>query len=91
MDEGHENKLKELIQDLAQLINVVLRRSPELQSAIHEIEEKGYEVDLVLASMTRVKEDPPLDTPETTEANPGRFDREFLKTNRIRFDVPFRT
>ncbi len=86
MDTHEQEKLKLLIQELAQLINAVLIRSPELRSAIQGIEEKGYQVDLVLASMTRILKKEFQSRPEPLGAAPTEFDQEFLKTLRIRLD-----
>jgi hypothetical protein len=86
MDTHEQEKLKLLIQELAQLINAVLIQSPELRSAIQDIEEKGYRVDLVLASMTRILKNEFQNQPEFLEASPTEFDQEFLKTLRIRLD-----
>ena len=86
MDTHEQERLKLLIQELAQLINAVLVRSPELKSAIQGIEEKGYQVDLVLASMTRILKKELQSQPEPLEAASTEFDEEFLKTLRIRLD-----
>jgi hypothetical protein len=86
MDTHEQEKLKLLIQELAQLINAVLIQSPELRSAIQGIEQKGYQVDLVLASMTRILKKETPDQPEPPETHPTGFDQEFLKSLRIRLD-----
>jgi hypothetical protein len=86
VDTHEQEKLKLLIQELAQLINAVLVRSPELRSAIQGIEEKGYQVDLMLASMTRILKKELQNQPEPLGATPTEFDEEFLKTLRIRLD-----
>jgi len=87
MDTHEQEKLKLLIQELAQLINAVLIQSPELRSAIQGIEQKGYQVDLALAAMTRIlKKDTP-DPSEPPETHPTEFDQEFLKSLRIRLDA----
>jgi outer membrane protein TolC len=86
MDTNEQETLKLLIQELTQLINAVLMQSPELRSAIQEIEEKGYRVDLVLASMTRILKKDADKTPEALSSEPTESDQEFLKTLRIRLD-----
>ncbi|MBI3595929.1 MAG: hypothetical protein HY203_02110 [Nitrospirae bacterium] len=86
MDTHEQETLKLLIQELAQLIHAVLMQSPELRSAIQGIEEKGYRVDLVLASMTRILKKDVENIPETFESGSTESDREFLKTLRIRLD-----
>lgn len=86
MDTHEQEKLKQLIQELARLINTVLIQSPELRSAIQGIEEKGYRVDLVLASMTRILKKEFQNQPEPLDMTLTEFDQEFLKTLRIRLD-----
>jgi len=84
MDTHEQEKLKQLIQELARLIHAVLVQSPELQSAIQGIEQKGYQVDLMLASMTRILKKEISNRPEPLETAPTEFDRAFLKSVRIR-------
>ncbi|MBI3609920.1 MAG: hypothetical protein HY204_04350 [Nitrospirae bacterium] len=86
MDTHEQEKLKILVQELAQLIHAVLVRSPELQSTVQGIEERGYRVDLVLASMTRIQKKEFQHQPEPAETEPTEFDKEFLKALRIRSD-----
>jgi septum formation inhibitor-activating ATPase MinD len=86
MDTHEQEKLKQLIQELARLINTVLIQSPELRSAIQGIEEKGYRVDLMLASMTRILKKEFQGQPEPLDVTLTEFDQEFLKTLRIRLD-----
>jgi hypothetical protein len=86
VDTHEQEKLKLLIQELAQLINAVLIQSPELRSAIQGIEQKGYQVDLVLAAMTRILKKETSDPSEPLEIHPTTFDQEFLKSLRIRLD-----
>ena len=84
MDTHEQEALKVLIQELAKLINVILGRSPDLQSAVRKIEDRGYHVDIVLASMTSViKKEPP----ELLDVRRTDFDKEFLKNLRIRLDA----
>lgn len=53
-NEPPENeKLKDLVRDLAHAINSVFAESNEIRTVIKDIEEEGYQVDLVLASITR--------------------------------------
>lgn len=86
MDLHEQEPIKQLVQELAQLIHAVLLQSPELRSAIRGIEEKGYRVDLVLASMTRILKKGDENSMETPESGPTEADREFLKSLRIRLD-----
>ncbi|HTN44473.1 MAG TPA: hypothetical protein VMN77_11825 [Nitrospiria bacterium] len=86
MDTHEKEKLRLLIQELAQLINAVLVQSPELRSAIQGIEEKGYRVDLILASMTRILKKNDENTPEKIAFEPTESDKKFLKAHRICWD-----
>ncbi|HET6464911.1 MAG TPA: hypothetical protein VLY20_11530 [Nitrospiria bacterium] len=86
MDTHEPETLKLLIRELTQLINAVLMQSPELRSAIQGIEEKGYQVDLMLASLTRIQKKDAENTSETFKPGPTETDQEFLKTLRIRWD-----
>jgi hypothetical protein len=86
MDTHEQEKLKLLIRELTQLINAVLVQSPELRSALQVIEEKGYRIDLVLASMTRIQKKESREPSESLEEKSVESDQEFLKTLRIRWD-----
>jgi hypothetical protein len=86
MDIHEQEKLRMLIQELAQLIRAILLHSPELRSTLQIIEEKGYQVELVLASMTRIQK---KDEPSLSDSNreePPKSDQEFLRNLRIRWD-----
>ena len=86
MDTHEQEKLKLLIQELAQLIHAVLIQSPELRSAIQDIEQKGYDVDLMMAAMTRIQKKELQNPSWPQDAHPAEFDRAFLKALRIRSD-----
>jgi hypothetical protein len=89
--EGNE-KLKELVRDLAHAINSVFAESTEIRTVIKDIEEEGYQVDLVLASITRalhkeqkgkVTFQPPA-LLENAKFELNRFDQSFLKSIKVR-------
>jgi len=75
-----------LIQELAQLIRAVLLQSPELRSTLQIIEEKGYQVELVLASMTRIQKKDEPSVSDSNREDPAQSDQEFLRHLRIRWD-----
>ena len=93
----HENeRLRDLVRDLAHAINSVFAESPEIKTVIKDIEQEGYTVDLVLASITRAlgnKEQRPtknnaqIQPPALLESDKyelSRFDQSFLKSIKIR-------
>ena len=87
-------KLRDLVRDLAHAINTVFAESPEIKTVIKDIEQEGYTVDLVLASITRAlsKEQKPKNTPqiqppallESEKFELNRFDLSFLKSIKVR-------
>lgn len=99
-NEPPENeKLKDLVRDLAHAINSVFAESNEIRTVIKDIEEEGYQVDLVLASITRAMKDrkknnnssnsnddeaPALPMNHKFELSP--FDLSFLKSIKVKED-----
>jgi regulator of replication initiation timing len=93
-DAPQENeKLRDLVRDLAHAINTVFAESAEIKTVIKDIEQEGYTVDLVLASITRaLKEQKTKDTPqikppvllENNKFELNRFDQSFLKSIKIK-------
>jgi hypothetical protein len=88
-------KLRDLVRDLAHAINTVFAESSEIKTVIKDIEQEGYTVDLVLASITRAlsnKEQRPKNNPqfqppallETDKFELNRFDQSFLKSIKIK-------
>ena len=88
MEPQEQETLKTLVGELTRLIHAVLNRNKALRSTIRQIEGKGYHVDIVLASMTRLKKKDPDDLPEIGNHEPTEFDKEFLKSICIRLDQP---
>jgi len=93
--ENDDEKLQEMVKELAEKISTLFSESPEIKEALQQIERKGYRVDLVLASVTRIlkkdMEAPPLEAPSddgapSTELNP--FDRAFLQAIKVRPSSP---
>ncbi|MFI5303844.1 MAG: hypothetical protein ACHQYP_03515 [Nitrospiria bacterium] len=86
-------KLRDLVRDLAHAINTVFQESSEIKTVIKDIEQEGYTVDLVLASITRaLKEQKPKNNPqiqppsliENDKFELNRFDQSFLKSIKIK-------
>ena len=94
-DPQDNEKLRELVRDLAHAINSVFAESTEIRTVIKDIEEEGYQVDLVLASITRAlnkehkgknsSQSPALIENIKFELN--RFDQSFLKSIKIRSEA----
>ena len=94
-DPPENEKLKDLVRDLAHAINSVFADSTEIKTVIKDIEEEGYQVDLVLASITRamnkekVASQPPAllnqseQFPEELKYELSSFDQSFLKSIKI--------
>lgn len=79
-------KLKDLVKVLANAINSVFTESEEIKDALRGIEDEGYRVDLILASITRIlrKDNASDDKPLVYEFN--NFDKAFLKALKINID-----
>lgn len=87
MEPKENDKLKDLVKELANTINSVFTESEEIKDALREIEDKGYHVDLVLASIARIlrKDSSTDEKPLVYEFN--NFDKAFLKALKIRVEV----
>lgn len=88
-------KLRDLVRDLAHAINTVFAESSEIKTVIKDIEQEGYTVDLVLASITRAlknkdqqpKNNPQIQPPALLESDKfelNRFDQSFLKSIKVK-------
>ena len=95
-NDPHDNeKLRELVRDLAHAINSVFAESTEIRTVIKDIEEEGYQVDLVLASITRAlnkehKGKGDIHPPaliENIKFELNRFDQSFLKSIKIKSEA----
>mgnify|MGYP001587541339 CR=1 FL=1 len=75
-------RFQEKIKALAQMIGQTFAESREIKQVLREMEEEGYQVNIVLTSVAWVarKEG----SPDSLELN--AFDRSFLKTFKIRPD-----
>lgn len=87
MEFHDDEQLRQLLKDLVDSINDVFSGSPEIKKAINFIEKKGFRVDMVMASITRIhrKEDEENNPEIVYEVNP--FDKAFLQSLKIRLDL----
>lgn len=87
MEPKENDRLKDLVKELANAINSVFTDSKEIKEALREIEDEGYRVDLVLASITKIspKDNIPDEGEIVYEFN--NFDKAFLKALKIRVEV----
>jgi len=84
--EKDNEKLEEMVRVLVEKISVVLSESPDIKEALRQIEQEGYRVDLVLASVTRILKKEAPDIPADAQISFGlnQFDRAFLQAIRVR-------
>ena len=80
-------RIRRLVRELSQSVNNLMSESSDVKDAIREIEEGGYEVDLLFALFTRIlrKKDEPVRLEETP--SPTDFDAEFLKGLRLNWSM----
>lgn len=83
---NNNEKLEELVKDLALKINMVLEDSPVIKEALQQIEGQGYKVDLVLASITRILKPNKQHSANWEELSSelNTFDRAFLKAIKVK-------
>ena len=78
-----DERLKSLVHDLAMTLNEVFPESDAVREAISRIEQEGYEVELIMASITRILRR----NKETGESSLAyefnAFDRDFLREMKI--------
>ncbi|MBI3354471.1 MAG: hypothetical protein HY034_06250 [Nitrospirae bacterium] len=87
MDSKENERIKELITGLANAINSVFSESKEIREALKVIEEEGYHVDLVLASVTRVLKGGQQEAQNSDiKYEFNNFDKSFLKAVKIKLD-----
>lgn len=87
MDSKENERIKELITGLANAINTVFSESKEIREALKVIEEEGYHVDLVLASVTRVLKGGQQEAQGSDiKYEFNNFDKSFLKAVKIKLD-----
>ena len=81
--EKPDERLRELMKELAETIGQVFSGKEEIRETLSMIEKEGYHVDLILASMTRVSK---KEGASTTDVSISDFDRSFLEKVRIRLE-----
>lgn len=86
MDQMENEKIKGLITGLANAINVVFSESKEIKEALKVIEEEGYHVDLILASITRVLKRNTDTGQNELKFEFNNFDKSFLQAIKIKLD-----
>ncbi|HEX9756937.1 MAG TPA: hypothetical protein VGB26_03950 [Nitrospiria bacterium] len=87
MTEEFENgRLRKLVKELVDTINNVFSDSSQIKKALKEIEEEGYRIDIVLASITRIHRKDDEGTPPELVYEFNPFDKAFLQSLKIRLD-----
>jgi hypothetical protein len=90
MSPEEKEKIKKLVRELSQCVNAALTDSNDVKDALKDIEEEGYQVDLLFALFTRIlrkKEDPPQLEAPPLSASASPFDDQFLKTLRLNWST----
>jgi len=81
--EKPDDKLRELMKALADTIGQVFSGNEEIKETLSMIENEGYHVDLILASVTRVTK---KEGSSSSDIAISDFDRSFLEKIRIRLE-----
>ena len=81
--EKPDDKLRELMKALADTIGQVFNGNEEIKETLSLIENEGYHVDLILASVTRVTK---KEGSSSSDIAISDFDRSFLEKIRIRLE-----
>ena len=81
--EKPDDKLRELMKALADTIGQVFSGNEEIKETLSIIEQEGYHVDLILASVTRVTR---KEGYASSDIGISDFDRSFLEKIRIRLE-----
>ena len=83
--ESPDEKLKELMRVLADTISHVFSGNDEIRETLSMIENEGYHIDLILASVARVsKKEKEDEFDGHSEAEVSDYDRSFLRKVKIR-------
>ncbi|HET8760259.1 MAG TPA: hypothetical protein VFN94_04285 [Nitrospiria bacterium] len=86
MSPEERERIKKLVRELSQCVNSALTDSSDVKDALKDIEEEGYQVDLLFALFTRIlrkKDDTPQLEAPPLSADDSAFDEQFLKTLRL--------
>jgi len=83
-DPSKNEHLQELVQQLTQQIGLLFSNNDQIKEILENIEKEGYQVDLVVASLSRILSDEELfeEEEETYELNP--FDYAFLQAIKVK-------
>jgi hypothetical protein len=84
MSPEEKEKIKRLVRELSQCVNAALSENGDVKGALREIEDEGYQVDLLFALFTRIlrKREEPLQLEEPPLTGTA-FDDQFLKTLKL--------
>lgn len=89
MSPEEKERIKKLVRELSHCVNAALTDSSDVKDALRDIEDEGYQVDLLFALFTRIlrkkdgaPETPQLEAPPLSSAA-SPFDDQFLKTLRL--------
>ena len=88
MQPEEKEKIKRLVRELSQCVNAALSDNQDVKGALRDIEDEGYQVDLLFALFTRIlrKRSAPFTLDEPLP--PGTsFDTHFLKTLRLNWSA----
>lgn len=83
-DPSKNEHLQELVQELTQQIGLLFSNNDQIKEILQHIEKEGYQVDLVVASLSRIlaEESFDQDGEEVYELNP--FDYAFLQAIKVK-------
>ena len=87
MEPKDNDRLKDLVRELAQAINSIIIESKEIKNALKGIEEEGYSVDVILASIARISPKESVSKEEELIYEFNSFDMAFLKALKIKVEV----
>jgi hypothetical protein len=84
MSPEEKEKIKRLVRELSHRVNAALSDSGDVKGALRDIEEEGYQIDLLFALFTRIlrRKDGPLQL-EDQPLSGAAFDDHFLKTLKL--------
>lgn len=75
---NRNERLRELVAELASVLNEAITDNDQVQDTIKSIESEGYEIDLLLATFTRIQKKDDTFSPNFTS-----YDRSFLRSLKI--------
>lgn len=86
MEPKENDRLRDLVKELASIITSVFSESKEIKNALRDFEDEGYHADIILASIAKIspKDKVAKEKPLVYEFN--NFDEAFLKALKIKLD-----